>query len=413
MRSKGWLPAHNMDWQGIWCATALLLQAFLEIIASVFTAPFCNRKEVPLVTCMQTTNNTTLLKGMPSLKFYNPTWWASGPFAQTVINGIRSVNNSIGYHREHVIMRDGVAVALDWKTLDPLLSPEAPLIFLCHGLGGNSTGSTCNNATELLARKNWWVVVYNRRGHGGTSLLAAYQQQQEDNVINSIKAFPSHVDLDDMKRVVSHVVSKYPKAPKAIVGFSAGSNLVVRFQGDCADESPFMAAISVSNGHDLSYLTKTLKKNSVLPDLMLITFMKCVLYDRFEEVQQLAQTAGLQVDWERVLSACHARDFESLLTAPVWGFKDVDAYYRENSCFQSLSKVKVPLLSLANQDDPIIDKSLIRFAQEAAKSNHNIISVATVQGGHLGWMQGARAHPWMHSVLVEFLSTAFSLSKSM
>lgn len=69
----------------------------------------------------------------------------------------------------------------------------------------------------------------------------------------SRKAFPPHIDLDDLRRVVAHVQAKYPTAPKALVGLSAGSNLVVRFQGDCAAESPFMVAVSVANGHELTH----------------------------------------------------------------------------------------------------------------------------------------------------------------
>ncbi|GLC77438.1 DNA mismatch repair protein msh7 [Pleodorina starrii] len=224
-------------------------------------------------------------------------------------------------------MSDGVAVALDWKTVDPALPPDAPLVVVCHGLGGHSRTNSCNGVTEALARRGWRVVVYNRRGHGGSSLLAsdtatatatayrhaaansstrrasegdeggedsapsiggdatptptprgtirpipgtgtspspssssgpvrgaAVSPQVVGRCVLSVKAFPAHVDLDDLRRVVSHVQSRYPAAPKALVGLSAGSNLVVRFQGDCAEESPFVAAASIANGHELTHL---------------------------------------------------------------------------------------------------------------------------------------------------------------
>lgn len=77
------------------------------------------------------------MQAMPSLKAFHPTWWALGPFAQTVVHGSRAVNNATPYHREGVLMHDGVAVALDWKVTDPRLSPEAPLVVVCHGLGEN------------------------------------------------------------------------------------------------------------------------------------------------------------------------------------------------------------------------------------------------------------------------------------
>ncbi|GLC58457.1 hypothetical protein PLESTB_001361000 [Pleodorina starrii] len=325
-RRKGWLPVPNTDWHGVACLVALVLQAFLEILISVLTAPFRKIQETPVVTCVEDNDNTSVLQAMPSLRKFVPTWWALGPFAQTVANGSRAVKNATPYTRELTVMSDGVAVALDWKTVDPALPPDAPLVVVCHGLGGHSRTNSCNGVTEALARRGWRVVVYNRRGHGGSSLLAsdtatatatayrhaaansstrrasegdeggedsapsiggdatptptprgtirpipgtgtspspssssgpvrgaAVSPQVVGRCVLSVKAFPAHVDLDDLRRVVSHVQSRYPAAPKALVGLSAGSNLVVRFQGDCAEESPFVAAASIANGHELTH----------------------------------------------------------------------------------------------------------------------------------------------------------------
>ncbi|GLC47380.1 Monoacylglycerol lipase abhd2 [Pleodorina starrii] len=479
-RRKGWLPVPNTDWHGVACLVALVLQAFLEILISVLTAPFRKIQETPVVTCVEDNDNTSVLQAMPSLRKFVPTWWALGPFAQTVANGSRAVKNATPYTRELTVMSDGVAVALDWKTVDPALPPDAPLVVVCHGLGGHSRTNSCNGVTEALARRGWRVVVYNRRGHGGSSLLAsdtatatatayrhaaansstrrasegdeggedsapsiggdatptptprgtirpipgtgtspspssssgpvrgaAVSPQVVGRCVLSVKAFPAHVDLDDLRRVVSHVQSRYPAAPKALVGLSAGSNLVVRFQGDCAEESPFVAAASIANGHELTHLTRALLRKP-LTDLMLVKFLKEVLYDRFEEVQSLAAAAGVVLDWPRLLAARRIREFEGALTAPLWGFKHVDEYYTANHCCESFKHIRAPLLSLANADDPVIDQALIRYAQEAARVNRHIISVATVRGGHLGWLAGTTARPWMHDVLTEFLSHAFS-----
>ena len=72
--------------------------------------------------------------------------------------------------------------------------------------------------------------------------------------------------------------------------------------------------------------------------------------------------------------------------------------------------VAAPLLSLANKDDPIIDEDLIGHSQQAARQNPHILSVSTNRGGHLGWLHGYKAEPWMHRVVCEYLRTEFASS---
>ena len=42
--------------------------------------------------------------------------------------------------------------------------------------------------------------------------------------------FPRHNHFEDTSVVVDHVVAMYPKAPKYMIGFSAGANHVVNYQ---------------------------------------------------------------------------------------------------------------------------------------------------------------------------------------
>lgn len=60
-----------------------------------------------------------------------------------------------------------------------------------------------------------------------------------------------HADIEDMEAVVLHIASKYPRAKIICVGFSLGSNLLLRYLGVMGSDSLVHAAVSVANGFDM------------------------------------------------------------------------------------------------------------------------------------------------------------------
>jgi len=66
----------------------------------------------------------------------------------------------------------------------------------------------------------------------------------------------------------------------------------------------------------------------------------------------------------------------------------------------TLLQVKIPLLAISAQDDPIVDNAAIPY--EEFESNPYAILCATSMGGHLGWFQlgGTR---WFAQAAAAFL----------
>ena len=65
------------------------------------------------------------------------------------------------------------------------------------------------------------------------------------------KPVPLHADTDDLEEVVQHIRRRFPDAKIICVGFSLGSNLLLRYLGTAGDASMVYAAISVANGFDM------------------------------------------------------------------------------------------------------------------------------------------------------------------
>ena len=65
------------------------------------------------------------------------------------------------------------------------------------------------------------------------------------------KPVPLHADTDDLEEVVQHIARRFPEAKIICVGFSLGSNLLLRYLGTVGDTCRVYAAISVANGFDM------------------------------------------------------------------------------------------------------------------------------------------------------------------
>jgi len=111
-----------------------------------------------------------------------------------------------------------------------------------------------------------------------------------------------------------------------------------------------------------------------------------------EKVRQtLADPFGGRADEEAKLQAMpprSIREFDSAVTAPRWGFADVEAYYREASPLQHLvpaCKAMPPTLLLQALDDPWVPASSAMDLAEALPPEAAIRTLFTPRGGHNGF----------------------------
>jgi predicted alpha/beta-fold hydrolase len=338
---------------------AFVLRGLQQILVSLVLAPFRVVVDVPEVTSVDTDRNRYLLERMPSVREFRPWRLAVGPVAQTLaaVWGAKFRNhqfmsrNQQRYTRELLAMPDGVAVALDWKA-KPDLPDSTPLIFVAHGLGGDSGSHYARVLTDCLCDKNYRSVVYNRRGHHGTRLLPSRGLEPG----HQGKVFPQHWDEEDMSEVVEHVCRRYPAARKFAIGFSCGANVIANFQALRGESSPFLAAASLGNGYDLVTGTKYLA-GQYIADGLVASFLKSKLYEghphpNLKDAALLAEQQNVDIDWMKIMCSTSLRAFEKALLVPAYGYRDEDDYYHENTCHWRLKDVKKPLLCIANWDDP-------------------------------------------------------------
>jgi predicted alpha/beta-fold hydrolase len=70
---------------------------------------------------------------------------------------------------------------------------------------------------------------------------------------------------------------------------------------------------------------------------------------------------------------------------PTWGYPSENSYYRDTSCVDAVTAIKIPVLTLHAKDDPICLDLAVPY--HLIESNPYLVMCATSIGGHLGWLE--------------------------
>ncbi|KAL9439678.1 hypothetical protein AB3S75_025189 [Citrus x aurantiifolia] len=290
--------------------------------------------------------------------------------------------------RECIRTIDDGSVALDWISGDhQLLPPDSPVLILMPGLTGGSEDSYVRHMLLRARSKGWRVVVFNSRGCGDSPVTTPQ--------------FYSASFLGDMQEVVAHVGSKYPKAHLYAVGWSLGANILVRYLGHESHSCPLSGAVSLCNPFNLVIADQDFRKGfNIVYDKALASAL-CRI---FKKHALLFEDVGGEFNIPLAANAKSVRQFDDGLTRVSFGFKSVDDYYSNSSSSDSVKHVRIPLLCIQAQNDPIAPSRGI--PREDIKANPNCLLILTPKGGHLGWVAGPEApfgSPWTDPVVMDFL----------
>jgi hypothetical protein len=96
------------------------------------------------------------------------------------------------------------------------------------------------------------------------------------------------------------------------------------------------------------------------------------------------------------------RQFDDVITAPIFGFRDASEYYEASSAKRILAQLRVPTLLITAKDDPFVPYSSI-LASGAAQ-NPAIKLIAPCHGGHCAFIsnKSGPARFWAEQSVVNF-----------
>lgn len=304
---------------------------------------------------------------------------------QTIWAALFRQVEALPMRRERMETADGDFVDLD-VFRDGRAGPRGVAILL-HGLEGNSRKPYIQGMARALARRGWDVVAWNFRGCSGepNRLLRSYHSGE----------------TGDIGAVVARVLADLQPRRIALVGFSLGANVTLKFLGELGDAAPpeLWRAVAISVPCDLASSAAALARRQNA--LYMRRFLRTMIAKAREKHRRFPGSLDLSGVWRMRTFA----QFDDRFTAPIHGFADAKDYWRRCSSRPSLTRIRIPTLILNARNDPFLAPEC--FPVREAEQNPALHLEMPATGGHVGFVTfGAGGEYWSETRVAEFLEGA-------
>jgi uncharacterized protein len=311
---------------------------------------------------------------------YSPPMLCSNPHIQTIMPSLLRKVSGVTYQRERIDTPDGDFLDLDWSKVG-----SGRLAIVLHGMEGDSGRHYVLGMVKALHSGGWDAVALNFRGCSGES--------------NRKARFYHSGDTQDLHTAVSHVNSGNNYSDIALIGFSLGGNVILKYLGEQAGNlhPSIKKAATFSVPCDLRACGVKITKSG--GGIYIKRFLR-LLHKKIKMKMKVMPGSISDNGYNQIKTL---KDFDDRYTAPLHGFRDALDYYEKSSCGPFLAKISVPTLLVNSADDPFLAESAYPV-QEARASAHLVLEV-TDFGGHVGFLAfNGSGEYWSESRAVAFLN---------
>ena len=319
---------------------------------------------------------------------YAPPLFPRGGHLQTLYASLARRVDFQYDRRERIDTPDGDFLDLDWADARSTAraTPGRRVAILSHGLEGSADGQYVRGMARTLVRRGWDVCAWNLRGCSGE--------------LNRRAATYHSGKSDDLARVVDHVLTR-DYATAALVGFSLGGNLTLKYLGERGDACParLRAAATFSVPVDLKASSHQIARAT---NWHYTQYFLRSLRDKIEAKAERHPDAVSTAPLRHVRTL---RDFDDAYTAPLNDFRDADDYYRSASSRPLLSDIRVPTLLVNAANDPFLADPCYPVDRAA---DHRFLTLEVPdEGGHVGFVAfNEGGEYWSERRAASFLATA-------
>ena len=312
---------------------------------------------------------------MPLLESrFRPPLFLRNGHLQTILGALlpRRFRNDV--LAERLELPDGDFLDLDW-----VKAGHRRLAVISHGLEGSSKNRDIRGLSAALNKAGWDTLAWNFRGCSGE--------------LNRCLRFYHSGETGDLSAVLSHAAGSYSSL--ALVGFSLGGNMILKYLGE-GNVHPFVhAAVAISAPVDLASSARALDRRPG-NQIYLRRFMKSLA----AKVEAKAKQFPTEIDATGVRDVRSFSIFDDRYTARIHGFRDAEDYWRQSSAIGYLNRISIPTLLLNAKDDPFL--SLESFPYTEGRQNPCLSLETPNSGGHLGFLDAQGF--WIERRIPEFLN---------
>ena len=309
---------------------------------------------------------------------FKPAWWLRSPHLQTLWPVFFKKHHKLDLVTEQVELNDGDFIDLCWSK-----KSSDKIVLVLHGLEGSIHSHYANGIMYQLERSGYKPVFMYFRGCSG-------------RVNRLAKAYHSG-ETGDLSFIVEHIKNKTGHYPYAVVGFSLGANVLLKWLGETGQSNPVTKAIAISVPFKLHDAARRLEFGlSKIYREYLLRSLRNTYTKKFRKI-----TPPLSVDVNNLKSFW---EYDDKVTAPLHGFDGAQDYYDRSSSRQFLKDIKTPTRIIHSFDDPFMFDTTMPDEEEL---NDCIDLLATRYGGHVGFVSGANpftTYSWCELKITEFLT---------
>jgi len=317
---------------------------------------------------------------MPIIKSeFKPAWWLSNPHLQTLWSTFFKNRPAVETQSVRIELADGDFIDLAITDLK-----DKPLVLILHGLEGSLSSHYATPLIDQLDRAGFDVVFMHFRGCS--------------DELNRLSRSYHSGDSEDLSSIVAAIKNQFQRSIFAIVGFSLGGNVLLKWLGENGEDAQTKTAIAVSVPFQLAHAGERLEKSfSQVYQKHLISRCQRKYLDKFKH-----KDSPLDV---KVHTLNTFYSFDDQITAPLHGFTGADDYYQQCSSRQFLKSIQKPTLVIHAEDDPFMWKHTVPDEDELSSKVQLELSQ---HGGHVGFVHGKtpfNAKYWVDDRILQWLNS--------
>lgn len=341
-------------------------------------------------------------------KPYVPTaLWGKSGHVQTVVYAkmgrvVIPVPNGV---RHSKVMQDGATMTFDlYEPFVAHKSGEKYCFLICPGIGSSSESAYIRTLVDG-AQKNGYI-----------SAVLNYLGALKDVPLTSPRMF-TYGGTEELAVMREEIQRLFPGCGLILVGCSMGGNVLLKYLGEQPDrQNGILAAVSVCTGYSIEkampmmYSWTNLRKGY---GYVITANQKIILKQHKNQLLTPEVKKELNIDEDKLFSIPLMPELDNMYHRKRGGFETIEEYYRHHSASYHLHKVKIPLLLVNAEDDPLVPPELLEFPREAARTLPFCIFALTKHGGHLGYFEHGFFKPssvtWMDRLFIEFANAVATM----
>ncbi|MES2731758.1 MAG: alpha/beta fold hydrolase [Bacteroidota bacterium] len=319
---------------------------------------------------------------------HTPPFYLFNAHLQTIIPSLLRKVKGVNYRRERIQTPDGDFLDLDWSSTKSLANTDKrspKLAILSHGLEGDSSRPYILGMVRELNAQGWDALAWNFRGCSGET--------------NHQLRFYHSGATDDLGLLVTHALQSGQYTSIALIGFSLGGNLTLKYLGEKAKTLPheIKRAVVFSVPLDLQACsTKLSEPGNVIYHRR---FLKSLRQKIAIKVVNMPERLSLEA-YQHVKTL---QDFDEYYTAPLHGFLGAVDYYHRCSAKNFLSTIAIPTLIVNAQNDPFLPAEC--YAEDLVKDLPEVFLEIPEKGGHCGFFSKTlHGTYWSEERALQFIS---------